>query len=281
MVRKHLNKYARRYGLTSAAIVLMAAAIGSGTSVQAQEHKVRMLIEKISSYPRVSDTVVRSDWYQGNDYTTPSIKEYLDKLEKYIKEYFALLTEELEVPGPMGPPGPAGPRGERGETGPIGPTGPQGPRGEVGPQGPKGDQGEVGPQGPKGDQGEVGPQGPKGDQGEVGPQGPKGDQGEVGPQGPKGDQGEMGPQGPKGDQGEVGPQGEQGQESKPDMPAPKAPEQIPAPQAPSTATKMVSRPQKAAALPATGETSNPFFSLAALSIIASAGMLTLKEKKDR
>ncbi|HEL0196935.1 TPA: LPXTG cell wall anchor domain-containing protein [Streptococcus equi subsp. zooepidemicus] len=221
MVRKHLNKYARRYGLTSAAIVLMAAAIGSGTSVQAQEHKVRMLIEKISSYPRVSDTVVRSDWYQGNDYTTPSIKEYLDKLEKYIKEYFALLTEELEVPGPMGPPGPAGPRGERGETGPIGPTGPQGPRGEVGPQGPKGDQGEVGPQ------------------------------------------------------------GEQGQESKPDMPAPKAPEQIPAPQAPSTATKMVSRPQKAAALPATGETSNPFFSLAALSIIASAGMLTLKEKKDR
>ncbi|HEL0016461.1 TPA: LPXTG cell wall anchor domain-containing protein [Streptococcus equi subsp. zooepidemicus] len=65
------------------------------------------------------------------------------------------------------------------------------------------------------------------------------------------------------------------------MPAPKAPEQIPAPQAPSTATKMVSRPQKAAALPATGETSNPFFSLAALSIIASAGMLTLKEKKDR
>ncbi|HEL0664953.1 TPA: LPXTG cell wall anchor domain-containing protein [Streptococcus equi subsp. zooepidemicus] len=235
----------------------MAAAIGSGTSVQAQEHKVRMLIEKISSYPRVSDTVVRSDWYQGNDYTTPSIKEYLDKLEKYIKEYFALLTEELEVPGPMGPPGPAGPRGERGETGPIGPTGPQGPRGEVGPQGPKGDQGEMGPQGPKGDQGEVGPQGPKGDQGE------------------------MGPQGPKGDQGEVGPQGEQGQESKPDMPAPKAPEQIPAPQAPSTATKMVSRPQKAAALPATGETSNPFFSLAALSIIASAGMLTLKEKKDR
>ncbi|HEL0120666.1 TPA: LPXTG cell wall anchor domain-containing protein [Streptococcus equi subsp. zooepidemicus] len=233
MARKHLNKYARRYGLTSAAIVLMAAAIGSGTSVQAQEHKVRMLIEKISSYPRVSDTVVRSDWYQGNDYTTPSIKEYLDKLEKYIKEYFALLTEELEVPGPMGPPGPAGPRGERGETGPIGPTGPQGPRGEVGPQGPKGDQGE------------------------------------------------MDPQDPKGDQGEVGPQGEQGQESKPDMPAPKAPEQIPAPQAPSTATKMVSRPQKAAALPATGETSNPFFSLAALSIIASAGMLTLKEKKDR
>ncbi|HEL1221185.1 TPA: LPXTG cell wall anchor domain-containing protein [Streptococcus equi subsp. zooepidemicus] len=109
----------------------------------------------------------------------------------------------------------------------------------------------------------------------MGPQGPKGDQGEVGPQGPKGDQGEVGPQGPD------SPQGDQGQESKPNMPAPKAPEQIPAPQAPSTATKMVSRPQKAAALPATGETSNPFFSLAALSIIASAGMLTLKEKKDR
>lgn len=263
MARKHLNKYARRYGLTSAAIVLMAAAIGSGTSVQAQERDLKVLIDKISKYSSVDEFVQRNHSIVGNHYTTISIKNYLHMLERYFKDYFNVLNEELKIPGPTGP---------RGEPGPVGPAG---PRGERGPQGLPGDKGETGERGETGPAGPIGPQGPKGDQGEMGPQGPKGDQGEMGPQGPKGDQGEVGPQGPDSSQGE------QGQESKPDMPAPKAPEQIPAPQAPSTATKMVSRPQKAAALPATGETSNPFFSLAALSIIASAGMLTLKEKKDR
>lgn len=243
MARKHLNKYARRYGLTSAAIVLMAAAIGSGTSVQADNSR-DWVVESLEKYysehfPKTSDILLGNGLAVGNTYTTPSIKDYLDALNTFFDGYLSLLHKGLNIPGP---------KGERGPVGPVGPAGKDGERGEVGPAGPRGDQGEMGPQGPKGDQGEMGPQGPKGEQGEVGPQGPK---------------------------------GEQGQESKPDMPAPKAPEQIPAPQAPSTATKMVSRPQKAAALPATGETSNPFFSLAALSIIASAGMLTLKEKKDR
>lgn len=231
MARKHLNKYARRYGLTSAAIVLMAAAIGSGTSVQAQEIRDGIVRElqryHKNNFPKTARLLRPNRVGIGNTYTTPSIKVYLDELDNFFDDYLGLLHRVLNIPGP------------RGETGPEGK------------QGPKGDQGEMGLQGPKGDQGEVGPQGSKGDQGEVGPQGPD------------------------------SPQGEQGQESKPDMPAPKAPEQIPAPQAPSTATKMVSRSQKAAALPATGETSNPFFSLAALSIIASAGMLTLKEKKGR
>ncbi|HEL1207801.1 TPA: hypothetical protein TVL38_001444, partial [Streptococcus equi subsp. zooepidemicus] len=57
MARKHLNKYARRYGLTSAAIVLMAAAIGSGTSVQAQERDLKVLIDKISKYSSVDEFV--------------------------------------------------------------------------------------------------------------------------------------------------------------------------------------------------------------------------------
>lgn len=224
MAKKHLNKYVRRYGLTSAAIVPMAAAIGSGTSVQAQERDLKAIINTISKYPSVDEFVQRNNSIVGNHYTTISIKNYLHMLEQYFKDYFNVLNEELKIPGPTGP---------RGEAGPAG------PRGERGPQGLRGDKGETG------------------------------------------ERGETGPVGSRGDQGEVGPQGEQGQESKPDMPAPKAPEQIPAPQAPSTATKMVSRPQKAAALPATGETSNPFFSLAGLSIIASAGMLTLKEKKGR
>lgn len=165
MARKHLNKYARRYGLTSAAIVLMAAAIGSGISVQAQERDLKAIINTISKYPSVDEFVQKNNSIVGNHYTTISIKNYLHMLEQYFKDYFNVLNEELKIPDPTGP---------RGEAGPAG------PRGERGPQGPKGDQGEMGPQGPKGDQGEMGPQGPKGDQGEVGPQGPDSPQSEQG-----------------------------------------------------------------------------------------------------
>ncbi|HEL1180687.1 TPA: collagen-like protein [Streptococcus equi subsp. zooepidemicus] len=127
MARKHLNKYARRYGLTSAAIVLMAAAIGSGTSVQAQERDLKVLIDKISKYSSVDEFVQRNHSIVGNHYTTISIKNYLHMLERYFKDYFNVLNEELKIPGPTGP---------RGEPGPVGPAG---PRGERGPQGPKGD----------------------------------------------------------------------------------------------------------------------------------------------
>ncbi|HEL0024140.1 TPA: LPXTG cell wall anchor domain-containing protein, partial [Streptococcus equi subsp. zooepidemicus] len=86
------------------------------------------------------------------------------------------------------------------------------------------------------------------------------------------------------------PKGEQGKDTKPS--APKAPEKAPAPKAPEKSTQPKapapqSAPSKSAAptskkavLPATGETNHPFFTLAALSVIASADLLTLKRKKS-
>ncbi|HEL0019624.1 TPA: LPXTG cell wall anchor domain-containing protein, partial [Streptococcus equi subsp. zooepidemicus] len=86
------------------------------------------------------------------------------------------------------------------------------------------------------------------------------------------------------------PKGEQGKDTKPS--APKAPEKAPTPKAPEKSTqpkapapksapsKSASSTGQKAVLPATGEASHPFFSLAALSVITSAGLLTLKRKRS-
>ncbi|HEK9384573.1 TPA: LPXTG cell wall anchor domain-containing protein, partial [Streptococcus equi subsp. equi] len=98
--------------------------------------------------------------------------------------------------------------------------------------------------------------------------------------------------------GEQQPKGDQGKDTKPSVPKapespkmpekPQAPEKAPAPKAPKASEQSASpkapapqsTPSKKAVLPATGEASHPFFSLAALSVIASAGLLTLKRKKS-
>ncbi|HEL0666386.1 TPA: LPXTG cell wall anchor domain-containing protein, partial [Streptococcus equi subsp. zooepidemicus] len=87
-----------------------------------------------------------------------------------------------------------------------------------------------------------------------------------------------------GEKGEQQPKGEQGKDTKPS--APKAPEKAPTPKAPEKSTQSKAPASKSApaaqksTLPATGETNHPFFTLAALSVIASAGLLTLKRKKS-
>ncbi|WP_447395780.1 LPXTG-anchored collagen-like adhesin Scl2/SclB, partial [Streptococcus pyogenes] len=206
--------------------------------------------------------------------------------------------------GPAGPAGPTGERGPAGKTGDRGETGPQGPQGETGPQGP---QGEIGPQGP---QGETGPQGP---QGEIGPQGP---QGETGPQGPQGETGPQGPQGETGPQGPAGKDGQDGKDGQPGKPAPKTPEvpqnpdtaphtpktpqipdhskdMTPAPQNPSN--RGLNKPQTQGGnqlaktpaahdthrqLPATGETTNPFFTAAAVAIMTTAGVVAVAKRQE-
>ncbi|HEL0175452.1 TPA: LPXTG cell wall anchor domain-containing protein, partial [Streptococcus equi subsp. zooepidemicus] len=97
----------------------------------------------------------------------------------------------------------------------------------------------------------------------------KGDQGQKGEKGDQGQKGEKGDQGIQG-QGEHGHKGHHGKDAKPS--APKADSK-------STAKAMAPAAQKGT-LPATGETNHPFFTLAALGVIASAGMLTLKGKKN-
>ncbi|HEL0711526.1 TPA: LPXTG cell wall anchor domain-containing protein, partial [Streptococcus equi subsp. zooepidemicus] len=112
----------------------------------------------------------------------------------------------------------------------------------------------------------------------------RGDQGQKGERGDQGQKGERGDQGQKGERGDQRPNSDQEKGSKPS--APKAPEKAPAPKAPRAleksahTKKSVSSAQKGI-LPATGETNHSFFTLAALSIIASAGRLALKEKKNK
>ncbi|HEL0024880.1 TPA: cell surface protein, partial [Streptococcus equi subsp. zooepidemicus] len=106
MARKHLNKYARRYGLTSAAIVLMAAAIGSGTGVQAQDHYIKELEKIVANFPEVDKMITLRNSRFGNHYSTYSIRDYLHMLEQSFREYFKVLNKELELPGPVGPQGP-------------------------------------------------------------------------------------------------------------------------------------------------------------------------------
>ncbi|HEL0795963.1 LPXTG cell wall anchor domain-containing protein, partial [Streptococcus equi] len=112
-------------------------------------------------------------------------------------------------------------------------------------------------------------QGQKGEKGDQGQKGEKGDQGQKGEKGDQGQKGEKGDQGIQG-QGEHGHKGHHGKDAKPS--APKADSK-------STAKAMAPAAQKGT-LPATGETNHPFFTLAALGVIASAGMLTLKGKKN-
>ncbi|HEL0016483.1 LPXTG cell wall anchor domain-containing protein [Streptococcus equi] len=209
-------------------------------------------------------------------------------------------------PGLPGPKGDTGPQCEPGQQGPKGDTGPQGEPGQQGPKGDTGPQGEPGQQGPKGDTG------PQGEPGQQGPKGDTGPQGEPGQQGPKGDTGPQGAPGQQGPKGDTGPQGES--QKVPEMPkapetpekqeqpqalkkpeTPKVPEKTPAPEAPKASEQLAgpkapapkSAPSKSASptgqkavLPATGEASHPFFTLAAVSVIASAGVLSLKKKQD-
>ncbi|WP_221913581.1 collagen-like domain-containing protein [Streptococcus halichoeri] len=104
---------------------------------------MQQLSDKLHSLPKANKLIVkRYAWLPGNTYSTDSIYEYLEKLEKFLNEYFTqeytihekndvainTLKSKQQTPGPQGPPGPAGPRGERGPKGDDGARGPAGPQ---------------------------------------------------------------------------------------------------------------------------------------------------------
>ncbi|HFD4745201.1 TPA: LPXTG-anchored collagen-like adhesin Scl2/SclB [Streptococcus pyogenes] len=224
--------------------------------------------------------------------------KYLQERDKAEDDWRSRLLQGMQeraFDGRDGQPGPAGPAGARGPAGSQGPRGPEGPQGPVGKAG---DRGETGPQGPAGKDGEAGAQGP------VGPQGP---QGETGPQGPAGKDGQ---------DGKDGLPGKDGKDGQPGKPAPKTPEvpqnpdttphtpktpQIPdhskdvtpAPQNPSN--RGLNKPQTQGGnqlaktpaahdthrqLPATGETTNPFFTAAAVAIMTTAGVVAVAKRQE-
>ncbi|VGU91447.1 LPXTG-anchored collagen-like adhesin Scl1/SclA [Streptococcus pyogenes] len=276
LTSKHhnLNKLVWRYGLTSAAAVLLAFGGGassvkaeiSSTQRQAEIDKIRDHIEK---YPDPqNEAYFSSQGLLQRWLFDPEL--YQKGVEQYTKQALTEILGLIEKGATQGPKGDPGPRGERGQEGPVGPAGKAGPRGERGPAGPKGDpgtpgkDGAVGAQGPKGDKGDTGERGETGAQGPVGPQGEagrdgapgkdgapgekgdKGDRGETGaqgPVGPQGEKGETGAQGPAGPQGEAGQPGEKAPEKNPEVtPTPEMPEQ-PGEKAPEKSPEVTPTPE--------------------------------------
>ncbi|HHJ9200219.1 TPA: LPXTG cell wall anchor domain-containing protein, partial [Streptococcus pyogenes] len=120
--------------------------------------------------------------------------------------------------------------------------------------------------------------------GEAGAQGP------VGPQGPQGETGPQGPAGKDGQDGKDGLPGKDGKDGQPGKPAPKTPE---VPQNPSN--RGLNKPQTQGGnqlaktpaahdthrqLPATGETTNPFFTAAAVAIMTTAGVVAVAKRQE-
>ncbi|HHJ9977199.1 TPA: LPXTG-anchored collagen-like adhesin Scl1/SclA [Streptococcus pyogenes] len=219
LTSKHhnLNKLVWRYGLTSAAAVLLAfgggassvKAEGATLSTEERTKKIKEIKELINTYPELSDGKFwDKDWLRR-----PYFKEedYLKSLKEFTEQRLSEIVDLIEkgaTQGPAGPEGKPGPKGDKGETGA---RGPRGERGETGLQGPKGEAGKDGAQGEKGEKGDTGERGEKGDTGATGAQGPQGEKGEAGKDGAQGEKGEKGDRGETGAQGPVGPQGEKGE----------------------------------------------------------------------
>ncbi|HFN2688654.1 TPA: LPXTG-anchored collagen-like adhesin Scl1/SclA [Streptococcus pyogenes] len=270
LTSKHhnLNKLVWRYGLTSAAAVLLAfggvassvKAEGATLSTEERAKKIQEINDYISSkYPNLSDeNYQRSGWFGR---TELDFDKYQKGLENYTQEALKKIVELIEkgaTQGPAGPAGPRGPKGEDGKAGAPGKDGAQGPKGDKGETGERGEKGETGATGAQGPQGEAGKdgapgeKGEKGDRGEtgaqgpVGPQGEKGETGAQGPAGPQGEAGQPGEQGPAGPQGEAGQPGEKAPEKSPEVtPTPEMPEQ-PGEKAPEKSKEVTPAPEKPA-----------------------------------
>ncbi|HES3568537.1 TPA: LPXTG-anchored collagen-like adhesin Scl1/SclA [Streptococcus pyogenes] len=298
LTSKHhnLNKLVWRYGLTSAAAVLLAFGGGASsvkaegsaaplTSEQRQQEIEKIKQEIQAKYPKLTEEKYHSYGVFGRKYL--DYDKYQKGLEEYTQEALKKIVELIE----------------KGAT--QGPAGPEGKPGKAGEKGDRGEKGEAGIQGPQGEKGDTGAQGPQGEAGAPGEKGEKGDRGETGAQGPVGPQGEKGETGAQGPQGEAGKPGEKAPEKSPEVtPTPEMPEQ-PGEKAPEKSKEVTPAPEKPAdkeanqtperrngnmaktpvannhrRLPATGEQANPFFTAAAVAVMTTAGVLAVTKRKE-
>ncbi|HEQ9001887.1 TPA: LPXTG cell wall anchor domain-containing protein [Streptococcus pyogenes] len=283
-----------RYGLTSAAALLLtfggASAVKADSSAAGQQKIQDMLQEQRQKFPRLEEYL--KDSPNSGIERTPIFK-YLTQMEAELNRYLETLDENLSQL-----------KGEKGDQGPVGPAGKQGERGEKGEQGP---QGATGPAGKQGERGEKGEQGLPGKDGEPGPAGKDGERGPVGPAGKDGQDGLPGKDGKDGQDGKDGlpgkpapktPEVPQKPDTAPDTPkTPQIPGQskdvTPAPQNPSN--RGLNKPQTQGGnqlaktpaahdthrqLPATGETTNPFFTAAAVAIMTTAGVVAVAKRQE-
>ncbi|HEP7002878.1 TPA: LPXTG cell wall anchor domain-containing protein [Streptococcus pyogenes] len=249
LTSKHhnLNKLVWRYGLTSAAAVLLAFG-GGASSVKAEgmtsgerTQKINEIKEFIKKIPKTDQEQFRHRPWYGGDYFKD--EDYQKELNKFTENALKKIVDLIEKGATKGEKGDAGPRGERGPQGPVGPAGKAGEKGAKGDKGEAGAPGKDGAQGPKGDKGETGERGETGAQGPVGPQGEKGETGAQGPAGPQGEAGKPGEQGPAGPQGEAGKPGEKAPEKSPEVtPTPETPEQ-PGEKAPEKSPEVTPTPE--------------------------------------
>ncbi|HER0864233.1 TPA: LPXTG cell wall anchor domain-containing protein [Streptococcus pyogenes] len=312
---RNLNKLVWRYGLTSAAAVLLAFG-GGVSSVKADNQKESRaeLLQKLTelqsqhqdNVPKTSGIEEEWTFLGGTSYDSVELYKYLQKMEQYLEkqkkheeEWKKEIIAGLESDALRGEKGEAGAQGAQGVRGPKGAKGETGAQGPVGPQGEKGETGATGAQGPQGEAGKDGAPGEKGDKGD------RGETGAQGPVGPQGEKGETGAQGPAGPQGEAGKPGEQAPEKSPEVtPTPEMPEQ-PGEKAPEKSKEVTPAPEKPAdkeanqtperrngnmaktpvannhrRLPATGEQANPFFTAAAVAVMTTAGVLAVTKRKE-
>nr|CAC33778.1 SclB protein [Streptococcus pyogenes] len=278
-----------RYGLTSAAALLLTFGGASAVKADGEDAQKRAQIQKreellsalIDGTSRLENKQCPYPGSTGLDDTyMNSLIQYLQERKQIEDKWRASLLKGIQDHVLDGQ------DGDRGEAGPAG------PRGEAGKDGAKGDRGEAGPAGPRG---------------EAGPAGPRG---EAGPAGPRG---EAGKDGAKGDRGEAGPAGKDGQPGKPAPKTPEVPQKpdtaphtpktpqipgqskdvTPAPQNPSN--RGLNKPQTQGGnqlaktpaahdthrqLPATGETTNPFFTAAAVAIMTTAGVVAVAKRQE-
>ncbi|HEQ9656385.1 TPA: LPXTG cell wall anchor domain-containing protein [Streptococcus pyogenes] len=257
-----------RYGLTSAAALLLTFGGASAVKADGEDAQKRAQIQKREEL--LSELIDGTSRLENKQFPYPgstglddtymnSLIQYLQERKQIEDKWRASLLKGIQdhvLDGQDGDRGEAGPAGPRGEAGPAG------PRGEAGKDGAKGDRGEAGPAGPRG---EAGPAGKDGQPGKPAPKTP-----EV-PQKP-----DTAPHTPK----------------TPQIPG-QSKDVTPAPQNPSN--RGLNKPQTQGGnqlaktpaahdthrqLPATGETTNPFFTAAAVAIMTTAGVVAVAKRQE-
>ncbi|HHD4989307.1 TPA: hypothetical protein ACNY2X_000901, partial [Streptococcus pyogenes] len=130
LTSKHhnINKLVWRYGLTSAAAVLLAFG-GGASSVKAEvspsqrKEEINGIKESLKNYPQMGDDRF---WQRGVFGSSFKDDVYQKEVEQYTKEALTKILGLIEKGATQGP------KGDRGETGAQGPVGPQGETGKDG-----------------------------------------------------------------------------------------------------------------------------------------------------
>ncbi|HFH9723329.1 TPA: LPXTG-anchored collagen-like adhesin Scl1/SclA [Streptococcus pyogenes] len=276
LTSKHhnLNKLVWRYGLTSAAAVLLAFG-GGASSVKAEplsQQRRQAEIDKIRDYIEKYPDPKNEAYFSSQGLLQRWLFDpelYQKGVEEYTKEALTEILGLIEKGATQGP------KGDPGPVGPAGPRGPVGPEGKPGKDGAQGERGKQGIPGPKGDKGETGERGEKGETGIQGPQGEAGKPGEKAPE--KSPEVTPTPETPE-QPGEQAPEKSKEVTPAPEKPADKEANQTPERRNGNMAKTSVANNHRR--LPATGEQANPFFTAAAVAVMTTAGVLAVTKRKE-